>query len=494
MSRTLIAYTNPWSFSLAVERAIASEKPHGSVDVLDLNSVTEHSRLSRRVDQAAEIVNRKYQRFIAPVITGRDITASVRAQVRGFREPPLPAEPGDLRTYTVGGAHVGLGVLSSVTSHTTIENPSSMEAYGQVLPRAWRTAHLSERVGNIVDAMAYDEVYIFNGRHCISRPFCDILQRRIPVYRYEQGGSGNRYVMSADGVHSPASVARLIHEHHFDARTGEQFFAERFAKAPGSAARFFTVAQVDGQVPPGVQPGRTISLFTSSADELYAVSDTGSYGEFTKQFEVAATIAEACAARGESFVIRFHPHLQFKDVSWQREWDFDRLRELGAILVMPNDTVDSYALLRASRCIFSFGSTVGFEASYLGIPAADVGDWAGGALGAVAVANSAEAVRKFIDQPAVPSGARERAIRYGSYAKRAGKLLPELEVGSHPYFARIGGRIVDPVRYAYQRLRSPFSRRSRIALPLGGTVIVEPSVLDNIARRMHEEEQRRAAR
>jgi hypothetical protein len=394
----------------------------------------------------------------------------------------------------IGEAHVGLGVLSSVTSHTTIEHADTMSDYGEVLGHAWRTAHLSARVGQIVDAMGYDEVYIFNGRHCISRPFCDILQRRIPVYRYEQGGGGNRYIMSADGVHQPASVARLIDEHDFDAATGERFFAERFEKGPGSAARFFTVAQVDEQLPPGLLPGRTVSLFTSSADELYAVSDTGLYGEFTTQFEVGRTIAEACAERGETFVIRYHPHLQFKHASWKKEWDFEALRELGAILVMPDDTVDTYALLRASRCIFSFGSTVGFEASYLGIPSADVGDWAGGALGAVAVANSAGAVRRFIADPSLPERAREQAIRYGSYAKRAGKLLPELEVGSHPYYSRIGGRIVDPVRYVYQRIRSPFSRRSRLALPPGGKVIVEPSVLDEIARRMHEEEQVRGAR
>jgi hypothetical protein len=48
-------------------------------------------------------------------------------------------------------------------------------------------------------------------------------------------------------------------------------------------------------------------------------------------------------------------------------------------------------------------------------------------------------------------------LLFGSFYKSAGKPLPELDVGLRPNLARIAGRIVDPVRYAFEKLKSPFA-------------------------------------
>ena len=78
-------------------------------------------------------------------------------------------------------AKVGLAVLSSVSSLTTIQYPSSLDEFRPVLGPAWRTAHVSLRIGEAVRARGYDKVVIFNGRHCYSRPFCDILEGEAEV-------------------------------------------------------------------------------------------------------------------------------------------------------------------------------------------------------------------------------------------------------------------------------------------------------------------------
>lgn len=482
--RRLIAYTNPWSFAIAVDRALAAEQRDAAVDVVNLNALSGHSAFLRPIDRLAETLNRKYERFITPIVTGCDITEQVRPSIECLHLPPLPEEPAALRSYSFGGARVGLAVLSSVTSLTTVQDARDLSEFGPALLKAWRIAHLSALVGRAVAKMGYEAAYIFNGRHCISRPFCEVLQMHMPVFRYEQGGSGNRYIISGEGVHEPSSVAELIKQHPVDVSEGKKFFTLRLRKAEGSGVEFFTASQIEGLVPDNAEIGRTVTLFTSSSDEMYAISDTLSYGDFDSQYEAALAIADACARHGFGFVIRFHPHLQYKDRSWMREWDFERLKELGSVVVMPNEPIDTYALIRLSRCVFSCGSTVGFEASYLGVPAADIGNWVGGLIGAVATVTSNEDIEEFVRNPRTPRAARAQAIRFGSYARRGGKLLPELEIGTHPYFARIGGRVVDPVRYVYQKLRSPLSPASRAILPAGGKVLVEPSVVREVAKRL----------
>jgi hypothetical protein len=139
--------------------------------------------------------------------------------------------------------------------------------------------------------------------------------------------------------------------------------------------------------------------------------------------------------------------------AWKREWDFKELERRGVIVLTPEDPADSYAIVRAAHSVVTTGSTIGLEASYLGIPNAVVGTWVGGCLGASVVANTADDLARFIAGPRLPPDARQRAVLFGSFYKTGGKLLPELDVGIHPNLTRIDGRVVDPIRYAVQKLR-----------------------------------------
>jgi hypothetical protein len=195
-------------------------------------------------------------------------------------------------------------------------------------------------------------------------------------------------------------------------------------------------------------------------------------------------IAEAARRHGKRFVIRFHPHLQYKHESWRREWDFERLRSAGVILIGPSDPCDSYALAGIAHCVFTCGSTVGFECTYRGIPNADLGKWLGGHMGVMHHVMDEADVDAFIGSPRLPAGARDKALMYGSYGRRAGRELPELQLGSHPYFARIDGRIVDPFRYAFQAIRGKITDRTGadklVPNSVGGTsdgkVILDPNL------------------
>ena len=168
--RILIASGNPWSFCMAVEREMARSHPGAQVDALNLFALCSRSSPHWRPrDKLIETLDRKFERFLLPAISGRNITNGIRID-RGS-VPPLPETYEELRAYEMDGAKVGLAVLSSVSSLTTIQFPSTLKEYGPVLEPAWRTAHLSLRIGQAVLSLGYDKVVIFNGRHCYSRPF-----------------------------------------------------------------------------------------------------------------------------------------------------------------------------------------------------------------------------------------------------------------------------------------------------------------------------------
>lgn len=453
--RVLIASSNPWSFCMAVERDFAAIHEGDRVDAIDLFSISGRSSPHwRRRDKIIEALNRKIDRFVMPVINGGDITGDVRVDHLHF--PPVPNNYADLRNYQLGGAKIGLAVLSTVSSLTTIQFPKSLDEYGDVLEPAWCSAHLSLRAGEAVRSMGYDRVIIFNGRHCYSRPFCDVLEPAAEVVRYEQGSAGNRYIAASGTVYSADVWAGLIRGHPLDEQAAEAFYEERLAKSPQSEVSFYTATQTAGALPADIEPGRYVPFFPSSTDEMFAVGDEPPYGAFDNQNDIAVALSDACRTNGLQLVVRLHPHLRFKHAAWRREWDFDDLRRRGVPVLDPEDPTDSYALVRGARCVITTGSSIGLEATYLGIPNAVVGRWVAGRLGASAELDTREHLAQFIANPQLPPDARRGALLYGSFYKSGGKLLPELDVGSHPSFARIGGRIVDPIRYAAQKLRFIF--------------------------------------
>jgi hypothetical protein len=231
--RVLIASCNPWSFCMAVERDFARSEAGSTVDAINLFGLCSRgSPHWRRRDKLIETLNRKIQRFVNPVINGREISREI--QLADGDAPPLPRTYDELRSYELDGAKLGLAVLSSVTSLTTIQYPASLADYGPALEPAWRSAHRSLRIGEAVRAMGYDKIYIFNGRHCYSRPFCDVLDKGSEVVRYEQGSAGNRYISASGSVHHPVPLSAIIQAHDFDRSAAEAFYRGRMDRDAGT--------------------------------------------------------------------------------------------------------------------------------------------------------------------------------------------------------------------------------------------------------------------
>jgi hypothetical protein len=121
-----------------------------------------------------------------------------------------------------------------------------------------------------------------------------------------------------------------------------------------------------------------------------------------------------------------------------------------------------------------------FESTFLDVPNAVIGTSLSTELGASVKVLSEADFAEFVDQPYLPEGARRQALHFGSIQKCGATPVRGLHPGSHPNFARIDGRIVDPLRYAVQCAREwtgrmlarPVENRSgiingRVTLPSG---------------------------
>src|SRR5689334_7171044 len=121
---------------MAVERDFARTYSECEVDAINLFSLCSRAspHWSKR-DKLIETVNRKIDRFVIPVINGRDITRQTRVDTKHI--PALPESYDALRAYELDGAKIGLGVVSSISSLTTIQNVNGLHEFGHVLEPAW---------------------------------------------------------------------------------------------------------------------------------------------------------------------------------------------------------------------------------------------------------------------------------------------------------------------------------------------------------------------
>ena len=464
--RALILSTNAWPFPIAVENELARHlSTHCQVDGLCLYKLLNTGIAMGWRDVLYERLNRKYERFVAPHLSGKDLTSAFRRPKA--TAPRIPDNLNELRSYQLNGCKLGLAALSTAASLSRMSSLTSTKVYGCYLQAAWTLAHQSETIAQQVMALNYDSIYLFNGRHCLTRPFCDLFGLTARVWRYEYNEINEcnvpraAYLMSDENLHTAAGLVKLISNYPLRQEAGHRYFQERINRKPGSDAYFFTRNQSPGLLPDGLEAGGFVTMFSSSPDEFFALYDTYSFGEFPTQGAVAEAVARVCAGLGLRFVVRLHPHLQYKPDSWKEEWDFQKLRGLGATVVNPGDKYDSYALMKASKAIITCGSTIGVEAAYFGQPSMAIGEGYYNGLGAVRNGFTEAEITQFLKAPACLVDCQENAVRLGSFNYTGGIFLRYFLQPAGPETARIDGELVDPVRSMIVKIKNFLKRFKR---------------------------------
>ena len=451
--RVLLIHTHPFPQSVATLWHLAQElvAQGAIVDAYDAFAVMA-SRMPeiRFHDRLLEAMISKYRRFVLPAINGTDL--SKRVSTTTVEVPPLPATVPELRLATTLGARTGLAALSSAATFTEIAVRDRTAEYGPSLEVAWRVAHQAAAIADRL-RLGHDDVYVYNGRTADTRPFCDILEREARVFRYDAGGAPDSYFAYPGAIHDAGNIADIMSDHAVDTAAGVSFFEMQRGRKPGTAAHLFTAQQTVGLLPQALAGDDIIAMFTSSEDEFFAINDVAAFGAFETQYDVALAVASLCRQHGKTLVLRLHPHLAIKKDYWRRDWDFDRLREFGVTIIMPEELVDSYALLDRAELIVTCGSTIGLEAAYHGKPSLMIGDYLATALGVCTAAHNTYEIEQFIEHPQVSPDARDNAIIIASYRRSGGTIIPGLVGSAQPDRARLNGKLMDPARHIAKRLQ-----------------------------------------
>jgi hypothetical protein len=300
-----------------------------------------------------------------------------------------------------------------------------------------------------------DLVYFLNGRLANFRAAlraCNKHQVRCLVH--ERGASLDSYSLAENTMpHDPSSITKDLAATLKKAQSIEQkrtvaqeFYTERRA---GKVANWvsFTDYQVHGSLPAGwLEAPIRIAVFSSTESEFGCLGEYYPTPIYPSQIEGLERILEELARNNFSgvFTVRMHPN------SVRTQCDFtDRLRALPypfLRVIAPEETADSYAILQTAQKVLTWGSTIGIEAAYWGVPSI-LAAWAEyGDLGSTYNPASHAELMDLLQRP-LSLKPIDGAIDYGFYSKSFGTTFKYVTPYG-PFFAFFKGEAIRPTNVA----------------------------------------------
>ncbi|MEM9666375.1 MAG: tetratricopeptide repeat protein, partial [Bacteroidota bacterium] len=274
---------------------------------------------------------------------------------------------------------LGAWIKSSVHTHLrrnvlVVEDEQTEMIIRRYLYSGWVAAQGLER---LLDQAAPDVLFLFNGRMSSTRIALELARRRgIRVVTHERGWLNESLRLAVNvqvnslkprkalwqawgGVPLATAELERVQGYLNDRAQGRNTNWTAF-NAPSQAADEVRAAL-------GLQEGRPLwVLFTSSEDERIGSDEI--VGAFpSQQAWVQAAVEFAASQPGLDLVIRAHPNIAGTRANGTNQ---EQLAQLEALrdqlpptvrLIMPQDAVDSYALMHAATVGLVYNSTVGLE-------------------------------------------------------------------------------------------------------------------------------------
>lgn len=280
----------------------------------------------------------------------------------------------ELENYSLFGVDFGLGVASSLISLTRDHKVDVRQYRGLVNNLLWSAVLVYESVKEMLLSLQPDVFYFFNGRYAEIRPALRASEQLgIRYCIYEKGWSLHKYALyhnnSPHDLHHLADLIEKTWEQGDNKREqiAENWFI-RQSQAKTPEWYLHTNYQQHGSLPSGFDHDKcNIAIFNSSLDE-YATFPSYQNHIYKEENEGIKRVVEDLQSHKHiQFYLRIHPNL--------KNADNNQIRTLRAMhypnlhIIWPEETVDSYALMKSCNKIVVFISTVGVEACYWGIPA-----------------------------------------------------------------------------------------------------------------------------
>ncbi len=343
----------------------------------------------------------------------------------------------ELQSYSIdsGAFDIGWGVLSSLISYTQLTHPS-FQKHKQTIAQLMRmSAFVYWGTLNFIDAHQPDAVYFFNGRFAEARGVLRACQKKgVACFAHERAYDRlNMYEITNNTL--PHDYQYLLHEvrkawyssvlpEDEKIAIGSSFFEERVVNKDAWA---ITKEQAKGALPKEFQiDDCNVVIFQSSEDEFAAIGDEWKNHVYDTQLEGIKRIKNDIRERKENgllgdnvrLYVRMHPLLKTYPLAEVQPY-YD-LHDKHCRIIRPDDPVHTYTLMQYANRVLVFGSTVGIEAPYYGVPSILAGKALYIGLGSTYDAYSHEDVMEYLTRKELPAREKIGCYMFGFYYKTFG--------------------------------------------------------------------------
>ena len=298
-----------------------------------------------------------------------------------------------------------------------------------IWPRRWirkameSYAWVFDQTLALITARDLRTIVVFNGRFTHDRAAAAAAETvGVKVLYYDYGGIETYFDLTHSTTHDWDSLQARMITMWSDWGTDRDeiahaWFANRENRSePG--IEVFIGEQKPEHLPELPTDQTLVTFFSSSGDEIAELDlDWDQY--FGSQVEALRTLASMVDGIPDmTLIVRTHPHMRLKPKDDLKHW-VAAVEEIGRnIHIGPDSPTDSYALMRASDRVITYGSTSGIESAYRGRPTAVMGPSAYQLLGCVTPLTNEEELARWLESP--PAIRPELALPYGLMMQRRG--------------------------------------------------------------------------
>jgi hypothetical protein len=324
---------------------------------------------------------------------------------------------------------VGWAIVSTFVSSTRdITNKINFKSKNRLIQNYQDSVIAYEATNNFIKLQKPDKIVIFNGRLFETRAVlrscqqlkidCDVLE----ICGYELK---NWIIYPNSLPHDLGVYTKKLNElwDKEEKESKKTKIADNFFHLRRSGDRTNDRSHIDIQkdqlLPDNFNRAKkNIIIFNSSEDEIFSIGP-----DWTKTYETQLdgikAICEILRAKEEFHVyLRLHPNLR----GVESEFLTDLLKIEGlyrnVTVIPPDSPISSYELLDNAYKVVTFGSTIGVEATFWGVPSMTLSDCFYSTIGATY--NSAiDNLENFLIDEVVPKS-KTLALKYGFYQMNAG--------------------------------------------------------------------------
>lgn len=347
------------------------------------------------------------------------------------------ADEEELKLYSIdnGNFDIGWGVLSSLISYTQLTHPNLPQNKEVIARLVEASARVYWGMLDYVQSSKPDAVYFFNGRFAEARGVLRACQKqgvqcfaheraydRLHMYEITVNTLPHDYEYLLKEVRKAWNTSILSYEEKIS--IGSSFFEERVANKD---AWSITKEQAKGTLPIGFDTSaQNIVIFQSSEDEFAAIGDEWKNPVYENQLAGIARIKrdikqgkqQGNIPQSMRLYVRMHPLLKSYPIAEVQP--FYELHDEDCCIIRPEDPVHSYTLMKFANRVLVFGSTVGIEAPYYGVPSILAGKALYIGLGSTYDANSHEEVMNYLTQEKLQPLDKAGCYMFGFYYKTFG--------------------------------------------------------------------------